>query len=229
MDDLGEAGGIQACSAYQCSIDVFKAAEARGVVGLDGASVEDASGGGECGSERLCDLGADDLVGVFGGLGGGGVAGADGPDGLVGEDEIGGGVRVDAFEGDRDLKFEDLGGEVGFALDELLADADDGGEAVGEGGLELEVDGGVGLVEVLAAFAVADQDVGDADGTEHEGRRLTGVGTFFVPVHVLRADVNGCAACSICDRGKAGHGREEDDLGPCGPGKERKEGVKEAG
>ena len=48
---------------------------------------------------------------------------------------------VDAFEGDGDLELEDLFGQVGLALGEVLADADDGDEAVGEGGLELEVDG----------------------------------------------------------------------------------------
>ena len=84
----------------------------------------------------------------------------------------------------------------GFALGELLADADDGDEAVGERGLELEVDALVGLVEVLAAFAVADEDVGDAEGLEHERRGLAGVGALVEPVHVLRADVDGVVACA---------------------------------
>ena len=103
----------------------------------------------------------------------------------------GGRSRVDAFEGDGDLEIEDVCGEVGFALFEVLADADDGREAVGEGGLELEVDGGVGLVEVLAALGVADEDVGGADGGEHGGRGLAGVGAFVEPVHGLRADEDG--------------------------------------
>ena len=121
------------------------------------------------GREGLGDLGADDLVGFFGDLGGGGAAGADGPDGLVGEDDGSGDGGVDAFEGDGGLEFEDVGGEVGFALFEFFADADDGDERVGEGGFELEVDGGVGLVEVLAALGVADEDVGGSDGGEHDG------------------------------------------------------------
>ena len=56
-----------------------------------------------------------------------------------------------------------------LTLGEVLADADDGNEMVGEGRLELEVDGLVGLVEVLAAFAMTDQDVGGSDGLEHDG------------------------------------------------------------
>ena len=82
----------------------------------------------------------------------GGAAGADGPDGLVGEDDFAGLRVFDAFKRDRGLQLQDLRGKVGLALFQMLADADDGDEAVGEGGLELEVDGGVGLGEVLAAL-----------------------------------------------------------------------------
>src|ERR1035441_8898243 len=82
----------------------------------------------------------------------------------VGDDQRMRGGGVDAAERDGSLALEDLGGLVGFALGEQLADADDGNQAMREGGLELEVDALVGLVEVLAAFAVADQDVGDAEG-----------------------------------------------------------------
>ncbi len=60
---------------------------------------------------------------------------------------------VDAFERDGGLALEDFCGLVGLALGELLADADDGDEAMRERGLELEVDALVGLVEVLAALA----------------------------------------------------------------------------
>ena len=77
---------------------------------------------------------------------------------------------VDAFEGDGGLEGKDVGGEVLLALGEVLADTDDGDELVGEGGLELEVDGGVGLVKVLAAIAVADEDVGAAEGEQSGGR-----------------------------------------------------------
>ena len=113
---------------------------ARGVVGLYRAAVEDACAGGDVGASDLGDLGSDDLVGLFGDLWRGGATGADGPDGLVGDDQRGKRSRVDAFERDGDLELEDVGGQVGFALVEVLADADDGDEAVREGGLQLEVD-----------------------------------------------------------------------------------------
>ena len=134
---------------------------------------------------------------------------------------------LDAFEGDRDLELEDLVGEVGLALFEVLADADDGDEAMGERGLELEVDGGVGLVEVLAALGVADEDVGGADGGEHEGRGLAGVGAVVEPVHGLGADVDGLAFGGVDERRRArswrGRERSRRDV----MGDEGKEGVDE--
>ena len=129
-------------------------------------------------------------MGFGGHLGSGGEAGADGPDGLIGDDERGGCGWVDAFERDGELKLEDVVGEALFTLLAVLADADDGDDSVGERGLELEVDGGIGLVEVLAALGVADEYVGGSDGVEHQGRGLSGVGTVVVPVHGLGADVD---------------------------------------
>ena len=41
-DDLGEAVGVEAGAADEGAVDVFEAAEAGGVVGFDGAAVEDA-------------------------------------------------------------------------------------------------------------------------------------------------------------------------------------------
>ena len=49
--DLGEAVGVEAGSSDEGSVDVFEGAEAGGVVGLDGAAVEDADGGCEFGCE----------------------------------------------------------------------------------------------------------------------------------------------------------------------------------
>src|SRR5260370_26577838 len=97
LDDFGEGLGVEAGSAYESSVDVVQAAEGFGVVGLDGAAVEDADGGGEGGGEGFGDLGADDLVGLVSDLRRGGAAGADGPYRLVGEDEGGRGGGGDCF------------------------------------------------------------------------------------------------------------------------------------
>src|SRR5258705_6900615 len=83
---------------------------------------------------------------------------------------------------------------------------------MGEGGFELEVDGGVCLVEVLAALGVADEDVGGAEGGEHDGRGFAGEGAFVFPVHVLGADEDGAGAGGVDERGEGGHRGAEEDL-----------------
>ena len=130
-DDFGEGLRVETGAADESAVDVAYAAEGLCVVGLNGAAVEDAGGGGEGGREGFGDLGADDFVGVFGDLRRGGAAGADGPYGLVGKDDRRGDGGVDAFESDGGLEFEDVAGEIGFSLFEFFADADDGGERVG--------------------------------------------------------------------------------------------------
>ena len=92
------------------------------------------------------------------------------------------------MKGAETLAAQDVVGESGFAFFEDFSDADDGDESGFEGGLELEVDGVIGLAEVLAAFGVSDDDVGDADGEQHGGVDLAGEGAFLFPVEILRAD-----------------------------------------
>ena len=96
---------------------------------------------------------------------------------------------------------------------------------MGEGGLELEVDGGVGLVEVLAALAVADKDVGDADSLEHEGRGFAGVGALVEPVHVLRGDMEVAAAASTTAGSEVGAGQRTTSA--CWWRRQREEGFDE--
>ena len=79
-------------------------------------------------------------------------------------------------------------GEIGFAFFEDFSDANDGYESGFESGFQLKVDGVVGLAEILAAFGVSDDDVGDADGVEHAGANLPGKGAFLLPVDILRAN-----------------------------------------
>src|SRR5579862_6863868 len=96
-------------------------------------------------------------------FGGGSFSGADGPDGLVGDDDWRGGFRGDAGEGSGDLRLEHLFGFAGFAFGEDFADADDGNDAVLEGGVKLLVDDFVGFAEILAALGVADEGMCSAD------------------------------------------------------------------
>jgi len=100
----------------------------------------------------------------------------------------------------------------GFSLGENFADADDGDEAVLEGGFEFLVDELVGFAEVLAALGVAEDDMRGADGFEHQRRGFAGVGALVGEVHVLRTDGDpgtGGGRDYHRDRGKGG---ANDDL-----------------
>ena len=60
---------------------------------------------------------------------------------------------------------------------------------------------------------MSDEHVRDADGGEHGGRGLAGVGAFVEPVHVLCADEDGLVAGASTSAGERGHRGAEDDLG----------------
>ena len=63
------------------------------------------------------------------------------------------------------LPAQDVFGEVGLALFQNFAHADDGCESGFERGLQFEVYGIVGLAEILAALGVSDDYVGAADAS----------------------------------------------------------------
>ena len=117
-------------------------------------------------------------------------AGADRPDGLISDDELRAVGGRNVLEADVHLADDDFLELAGVALLERLADADDGGEACGDRGPGTQVDGLVGLAEVLAALAVADDDVLRARVKQHPRRNLARVRAGLLPVAVLRADAD---------------------------------------
>ena len=131
-----------------------------GVLRFDGAAVEDAEFVGEFLAEGFGGFGSDDGVRVGSHLRGCGLSGADGPDRLVGDYQADGFLGRDFVKGAETLAAQHVVGEAGFAFFEDFSHADDGDESGFDGGLELEVDGVIGLAEVLAAFGVPDDDVG---------------------------------------------------------------------
>ncbi len=214
LDDFGEGLGVEAGSADEGAVDFRLVEQGDGVVGLDAASVEDADAVGYVAAQAAGDLAADEQVGFGCHLGRGGLAGADGPDGLVGDDDIFRVFRSDTDKGKRDLLAQDFVGVSSFALGEDFADADDGRELVLERGGQLFVHQLIGLVEVLAALGVADDDVRRANGREHENGGFAGVGAFFGPVHVLSADGDVGTGDGGDDDAKRCVRRAEDDLVP---------------
>ena len=142
-----------------------------------------------------------------------GLAGADRPDRLVREDQRRHGRGGKSVEAARQLGRQHFFGAVAGAFGVGLADADNRLEARRERGLDAGVHGLVGLAEILAAFAVADDDVFDAGLLEHGRGDLAGERAGFGPVDVLRADLDVAAGGRLDHRRKRGEGRADDDVG----------------
>ena len=202
--DGDEFVGFEAGSADEGAVDILLGEEFGGIGGGYGAAVQDADGLGGFGAKQVLQGGADYVT--VNGLGvfcGGGAPGADGPDGFVGDDDVGGKSGIDIFEAFEGLAANDLGGLPGFVFGEGFSNAYDGDEADFLGGDYFFVDGGVGFAEVGAPFRVADDDV-FAEFFDHAGGCFAGIGAFFFPVHVLRAEAEVCAADEV-GYGDEGH------------------------
>src|SRR5678810_1100629 len=69
-----------------------------------------------------------------------------------------------------------------------LAHTADGSEPIFQSGFQSQVDGIVGLAEILAAFRVSNDHVPYAQGQQLWRRSLPGKRAFLLPVNILRAD-----------------------------------------
>jgi hypothetical protein len=103
---------------------------------------------------------------------------------------------------------------TGLADVQALAAAEDRGDAVAVGGLDLVVDDGVGLGVVFAPLAVADRHVGAAELGEERPGDLPGVGARVVDRQVLGAVAHGqlVALDEGLHRAQVGEGRQDRDL-----------------
>ena len=82
----------------------------------------------------------------------------------------------------------------------------------GEGGFEFQVDGLIRFGEVLATLGVPENDVLHAEILEHSGGDLAGVGSGFLPVHVLCAQADLGAGERGYRRGDVHEGNADDDF-----------------
>ena len=130
---------------------------------VHGAAVQNAELGSEFLAERIGGFRANHGMGVPGQLRSGGFSGADGPDRLVSDDQVSRFLGRNFVERAETLASQNVVGQSGFAFFEDLAHADDGDESAFKSRFELEIDGVIGLAEVLAPLGVADDDVGCAD------------------------------------------------------------------
>ena len=188
VDDLHELVGLEGRAADEAAVHIGLGQQLLGVLGVHGAAVLDGDGPGHPRAVKAPDDGADAGADLGGLPGGGGAAGADGPDGLIGDDALAHLLRGYAGQGALHLEGNELQGHAHIPLLQALAHADDGVQARLQGGVDLLVDGHVGLAEVLPPLTVADNDILDAQVLEHIGGHLAGVGAVGLKVQVLRAN-----------------------------------------
>ena len=186
--------------------------EKIGVLRVHAAAVLDGQGLGGVLAVQLADDLADSGADLLGLISGSSLAGADGPDGLVGDDNILQLVSGHAIQRDLDLHTDQLLGHALLTLVEALADADDGLQAAGQRSLGALVDGLVGLGKVLAALAVADDDILNAEVGQHIGRDLAGESTRLLEVDILGADMDVGALGHLDSGDEIGEGNADDDL-----------------
>ena len=97
-------------------------------------------------------------------------------------------------------------GVAALALVLELAHADDGDQARFHRRAYAQVHGLVGLAEVLAALAVADDHILHATGLEHVGAEFARIGAALGEVDVLRAQMDVAALGRFLDGGKVRRG-----------------------
>jgi len=201
FNDFVKAFGLHGGAADEAAIDIGLAKEFAGVVGFDGAAVEDSDKIRCFGVGDLCDFGANHGANTFGFRSVAGLSGADCPNRFVGDDEAVklGGVNI--LEGTLELGGDDFISFASFALGEGFADAKDGCYSLEEEGFELEVNGFVGfgeeadsgfgnveLAEFATGFAVTDDAEIDMEFGELGGADLTCKGATIEPETVLGSE-----------------------------------------
>ena len=144
-------------------------------------------------------------------LGSCGQAGADGPDGFIGDDQVGYFFRGEIFEAAFELDFQHGFQNASQAFVLRFANAEDGGNACGDGLLDFGVDDGVRFSEILAAFAVAEHHILEPQFIQHAGGDFPGVGSVVILGDVLGAGGDaGATAQGILHGGNGGERRDDD-------------------
>ena len=106
-------------------------------------------------------------------------------------------VLCDTAKGNFGLHSNQFGGNALLALFKGFANANDSGKSGVYGGKGALVYGDVGFAEILAAFAVAGDNVFNAHGNKHICAYFAGVCARLFPMAVFGADFDIGAVCSF--------------------------------
>src|ERR1019366_5903186 len=177
-------------AAHQDAVDFGLRHQNLRVVRFDAAAIKDAHGIRRLLTEFAAYLGADGAVRVGGDLRRRRLAGSNRPDGFVGNHDLGELLFGEPGDALLELAGEYRLGVAALAVGQQFADAHDGREAEFErrqGALEDRL---IGLVEILAAFAVANNRVAGAHRFDHGAGDFAREGAFLGPPDILRADTN---------------------------------------
>ena len=152
-------------------------------------------------------------MGFLGFLGSCGQAGANGPDGFIGDDQVGYLLRGEILEAALELDFQHGFQNAPQAFVLRFSDAENGGDACGDGLLDFGVDNGIRFSEILAAFAVAEHHILEVQFIQHAGGDFTGISSVVVLGDVLGSGGDaGATAQSVLHGGNGGEGRDDDHV-----------------
>src|SRR5262249_20068896 len=225
--DRGEVLGLQARSAHQGAVDLRLPQELGGIVRFDAAAILDTPTRGGVLSEQPPDLCADVPADPIRLLRRAYLSRSDRPTRLVGEHDRSGLAGCQAREPPLDLSRHDRIGTAVPALAQQLAAAYDGGEAVRQSGVRLQVDAGIALTKgceqlrcplrVRSAEAPTRLRVPEDHGAtphvpEHGGRDLAGVSAALLPEHPLRPQLDAAPLQCLRRRTERGKRWAHDDV-----------------
>ena len=189
LDDVLELG-LQRSTADKEAVDIGLTNELSAVAAVHRATIKDAGFAGDVTGDVLTKPLTDFEVGVLSLLRSGNLASADGPDGLVSNDDIGPVGLVELIGAGLELAGVDLTGLARLALLELLTDAEHDGHALVDGGLGLDGNIFVGLVEEGTSLRVTGKGPADAEVLHLTSGDVTGVSSEAILGHVLGGNVD---------------------------------------
>lgn len=207
-DNVSKFCGVQAGATHKQSINVSSSHNGGGVVGLDGASVEQAGLGRDSVIKKHCEFCADGGAHFLRVLRARYLTGTDGPDRLISHDEIRGLFVSQSVNPRTQLRESVLNVGACLADFEAFAHAEDGSDLMAEGCLDLGVEDLVRFVVDGPSLAVTHQNIGTSQLVKELAGNVARVGSRVELRKILAAidDVELVALDEGLDSAQIGEG-----------------------